>query len=32
VLEHVSLANVANGKLPDDIMALAEDREAWTTR
>jgi Rrf2 family protein len=32
VLEHVSLANVADGKLPDDIMALAEDREAWTTR
>jgi Rrf2 family protein len=32
VLEHVSLANVANNKLPDDITALADDREAWTTR
>jgi Rrf2 family protein len=32
VLENVSLADVANGKLPDEIVTLAEDREAWTTR
>src|SRR5258708_8050758 len=32
VLERVSLANVANDRLPDEITALAGDREAWTTR
>jgi Rrf2 family protein len=32
VLEHVSVADVAAGRLPDEIVALAEDREAWTTR
>jgi Rrf2 family protein len=32
VLERVTLADVANGKLPDEIVELAEDREAWTTR
>jgi Rrf2 family protein len=32
VLERVSLAQVASGELPDEIVALANDREAWTTR
>ena len=32
VVEHVTLADLANGKLPQDIEALAEDPEAWVTR
>lgn len=32
VLEEVSLADVASGNLPGAIVALSEDREAWTTR
>jgi Rrf2 family protein len=32
VVERVTLADLANGNLPDDINALAEDPEAWTTR
>ncbi len=32
VLEHVTLADVASGKLPKDIVALTQQEEAWTTR
>ncbi|MGO9907469.1 MAG: RrF2 family transcriptional regulator [Solirubrobacteraceae bacterium] len=32
VLEHVTVADVASGKLPADIDQLAEDPEAWVTR
>jgi Rrf2 family protein len=32
VVERVTLADLANGDLPDDIDRLAEDPEAWTTR
>jgi Rrf2 family protein len=32
VVEHVSIADVASGKLPDAIDGLAEDPEAWVTR
>jgi len=32
VVEHVTVADVANGQLPDDIEQLAEDPEAWVTR
>jgi Rrf2 family protein len=32
VVEHVTLADVANGELPADIDKLAEDPEAWVTR
>jgi Rrf2 family protein len=32
VLEHVSVADVAAGKLPKDVMALTRDEEAWETR
>jgi Rrf2 family protein len=32
VLEQVSLADVAAGKLPAEVVSLTEDREAWTTR
>ena len=32
VLEQVTLADVAADRLPDAIVALADDREAWTTR
>ena len=32
VVERVTLADLATGDLPDDIDALAEDPEAWTTR
>ena len=32
VLEHVTLADVASGKLPKDILALTTPREAWETR
>jgi len=32
VLEHVTLADVASGKLPKAIIALTKQEEAWTTR
>jgi Rrf2 family protein len=32
VLEHVTLADVASGKLPKEIMALTRQEEAWHTR
>jgi Rrf2 family protein len=32
VVEHVTLADVAGGKLPKAIDRLAEDPEAWVTR
>ena len=32
VVEHVTLADVAGGKLPAAIDRLAEDPEAWVTR
>jgi Rrf2 family protein len=32
VLEHVSLADVASGRLPAKVRRLASDPEAWTTR
>ena len=32
ILEHVTLADVAAGKLPGSIDKLAEDPEAWVTR
>ncbi|MEA2145770.1 MAG: bifunctional enzyme CysN/CysC [Solirubrobacteraceae bacterium] len=32
VVEHVTLAEVAEGGLPDSISELASDPEAWTTR
>jgi Rrf2 family protein len=32
VLEHVTLADVASGKLPKDIVALTREEEAWVTR
>lgn len=32
VVEHVTVADVANGKLPKAIDKLAEDPEAWVTR
>ena len=32
VVEHVTLADVAGGKLPATIDKLAEDPEAWVTR
>jgi hypothetical protein len=32
VLEHVSVADVAAGKLPEDVVALASDEDAWQTR
>jgi Rrf2 family protein len=32
VVEHVSLADLASGALPDTVNALADDPEAWTTR
>jgi Rrf2 family protein len=32
VLEHVTLADVASGKLPKEIMALTKQEEAWETR
>ena len=30
VLENVSLADVAGGKLPDSVRVLADDPDAWT--
>jgi bifunctional enzyme CysN/CysC len=32
VVEHVTIADVAEEKLPDSIMQLASDPEAWVTR
>ncbi len=32
VLEHVTVADVAAGKLPRDIVALTKQEEAWETR
>lgn len=32
VLEHVTLADLAAGDLPEDVRRLARDPEAWTTR
>ena len=32
VVEHVTVADVAEGKLPKSIDKLAEDPEAWVTR
>jgi len=32
VLERVTLADVAAGRLPDHVIELARDPEAWTTR
>jgi len=32
VLERVTLADVAAGKLPAHVIKLAEDPEAWVTR
>jgi Rrf2 family protein len=32
VLEHVTVADVAAGKLPKEVQALTRQEEAWTTR
>jgi Rrf2 family protein len=32
VLEHVTVADVAAGKLPKELVALTREEEAWTTR
>jgi Rrf2 family protein len=32
VLEHVTIADVAAGSLPDDVMALTREEQAWQTR
>jgi Rrf2 family protein len=32
VLEHVTIADVAAGKLPKDVLALTRAEEAWQTR
>jgi Rrf2 family protein len=32
VLEHVTVADVAAGKLPAEIVALTKQEEAWETR
>jgi hypothetical protein len=32
VVEHVTLADVAQGKLPRSIDRLTKDPEAWVTR
>jgi len=32
VLEHVTVAEVATGKLPKDVLALTRQEEAWHTR
>jgi Rrf2 family protein len=32
VLEHVTVAEVAAGKLPKDVLALTREEEAWQTR
>ncbi|HLM84649.1 MAG TPA: Rrf2 family transcriptional regulator [Solirubrobacteraceae bacterium] len=32
VLEHVTVADVASGRLPKDVLALTREEEAWQTR
>jgi Rrf2 family protein len=32
VLEHVTVADVASGALPKEVLALTREEEAWTTR
>jgi Rrf2 family protein len=32
VLEHVTLADVASGKLPKDVIAASREEDAWQTR
>lgn len=32
VLEHVTVADVAAGKLPKQVLTLTREEEAWTTR
>jgi Rrf2 family protein len=32
VLEHVSVADVAGGNLPDEVLELTRQEEAWQTR
>lgn len=32
VAEHVTLADIAAGRLPERVDALADDPEAWVTR
>jgi Rrf2 family protein len=32
VLEHVTIADVAAGSLPDDVIALTREEQAWQTR
>ena len=32
VLEHVTVADVAAGRLPKDVLALTREEEAWQTR
>jgi Rrf2 family protein len=32
VLEHVTVADVASGKLPKDVLALTRSEEAWEAR
>jgi len=32
VLEHVTVADVAAGTIPDDVLALTRHQEAWQTR
>ena len=32
VLEHVTVADVAAGKLPKEVIALTREEEAWQTR
>jgi Rrf2 family protein len=32
VLEHVTVADVSEGKLPKEIIALTKEEEAWQTR
>jgi hypothetical protein len=32
VLEHVTLAEVVNGKMPKHVVELAQEPDAWTRR
>jgi hypothetical protein len=32
VLEHVTIADLRDGKIPDDVLALTRDEGAWDTR
>ena len=32
VLEHVTVADIAAGELPEDVLALTREEEAWQTR